>query len=160
MHLDEHDSEPVSYCPQCFSLRIRNVDDADDLGYCMDCGCSEIAQAPIGEWEALYRKRYGHAYLDKEQDPERIRIGNMSMDDLIDEVYKRHDYKMIIRQVYPGFEFDLDKEETILVFFDRICKDNTVDVLRDVLTTSSKYYGRAKDTKGEEGGSTRPEGDL
>lgn len=37
----------------------------EDSDYCDECGCTAIEQAPVEEWEELYKKKYGMKYLDK-----------------------------------------------------------------------------------------------
>lgn len=39
---EEYNSEPVRYCPRCYSLRIGYIRGVADSDYCMECGCSDI----------------------------------------------------------------------------------------------------------------------
>lgn len=57
----EYNEEPVVYCTQCLSLKIRNV---DDMSYCDQCGCTELEEANIFEWEKLYEQKYNEKYLE------------------------------------------------------------------------------------------------
>lgn len=52
-----YDDEPVFYCANCLSLKIV----ADDVigDYCMDCGCADIRQTQIEDWEKKYLVKYG-----------------------------------------------------------------------------------------------------
>lgn len=63
MDKSEYNSEPVFYCKSCLSLKVKTVAADMDLDYCDECGSTDISQASIGEWEALYKERYGFDYL-------------------------------------------------------------------------------------------------
>lgn len=58
----EYNDEPVYYCKQCLSLKIKVVGGFD---FCDECGDTDIATAHIEEWEKLYETRYGHKFLDE-----------------------------------------------------------------------------------------------
>ncbi len=62
---EEYDKEPVLYCAQCLSLRIKSIPGLEDTDYCDDCNCTYIKQSSIQDWENLYVKRYGYKFLDK-----------------------------------------------------------------------------------------------
>ena len=59
----EYDDEPVFYCKNCMSLRIKNI--GGILDYCDDCGSTDIGIINIHIWEKLYIKRYGIKFLKK-----------------------------------------------------------------------------------------------
>lgn len=59
---EDYNNEPVYYCKQCLSLKIKVVGGYD---FCDDCGNASIATAHIEEWEKLYEERYGHKFLDE-----------------------------------------------------------------------------------------------
>lgn len=59
---EDYNNEPVFYCENCLSLRIRGI---DDFGYCDECSSTDIGQCSIEEWENLYQARFGHKYLDE-----------------------------------------------------------------------------------------------
>ena len=61
---EEYDKEPVFYCKQCLSLKVRRVVGIEEAVYCDDCGCTDIEEADIKEWEALYKQKYGFTYLE------------------------------------------------------------------------------------------------
>lgn len=63
---EQYNDEPVFYCGNCLSLRIKTVLVDSDLDFCDECGSTNIAQAHIEEWRKLYKERYGFDYLDKE----------------------------------------------------------------------------------------------
>jgi hypothetical protein len=65
MTKEEYNQIPVFYCRKCLSLKIRDVEHIDNSEYCDDCGSTDIAQASVDEWEAMYVARYGHHLTDK-----------------------------------------------------------------------------------------------
>ena len=58
-----YNNEPVFYCAECLSLRIRPYN--DNTNYCDDCGSTDILTAPIEVWEKLYEAKYGKKYINK-----------------------------------------------------------------------------------------------
>ena len=65
MEANYYDEEPVFYCRNCLSLKIRNIPSIDHSEFCDDCGSTDIEQCTIEEWEKMYIEKYGHKYLDK-----------------------------------------------------------------------------------------------
>lgn len=53
---NNYNDEPVLYCTHCLSLLI--VDDEYVGDYCLDCGCTDIAETHIEDWERIYMKKY------------------------------------------------------------------------------------------------------
>lgn len=62
----EYDNIPVHYCKQCLSLKIMRVADRDETAFCDDCGCTDVEECDIHEWENLYKTRYGFTLLNKD----------------------------------------------------------------------------------------------
>lgn len=62
---EQYNDEPVFYCKNCLSLKVRTVVVGSDLDFCDECGSTDIGQAHIEEWRRLYKERYGFDYLDK-----------------------------------------------------------------------------------------------
>lgn len=60
---EQYNNEPVFYCTDCLSLKIRTVAEGSDLDFCDECGATNIAQTSIEEWEKMYKERYGFDYL-------------------------------------------------------------------------------------------------
>lgn len=60
-----YNDEPVHYCNNCLSLRVRKVADIPDLDFCDECGGTYIKQAHITVWEKLHIGRYGFRFLNK-----------------------------------------------------------------------------------------------
>lgn len=58
-----YNDEPVFYCKDCLSLKVKTVYEGLDLDFCDDCGSTDIEQAHIEEWIELYKQRYGFDYL-------------------------------------------------------------------------------------------------
>lgn len=63
-NMPDYNDEPVYYCADCLSLRIKNVECIENSEFCDDCGSTNIKEASIEEWNELYKKRYGHTYLE------------------------------------------------------------------------------------------------
>lgn len=59
-----YNSEPVFYCKNCLSLKVRDIPNVEDSDYCDECGSTDIEKNSIEEWEKLYENRYGHKYLE------------------------------------------------------------------------------------------------
>ena len=60
---NDYNSEPVTYCKQCLSLKIRILD--EDIDYCDDCSCTDTAQTDIHTWEKMWEAKYGKPYNNK-----------------------------------------------------------------------------------------------
>lgn len=61
----EYNDEPVYYCKDCLSIKIKSVIVGSDLDFCDECGSTNIGIAHIEEWQKLYRERYGFDYINK-----------------------------------------------------------------------------------------------
>ena len=59
-----YNQEPVFFCKNCLSLKIRNVVGIEDSDYCDECGSTEIEQASIEDWQEMYKSKYGHYFLE------------------------------------------------------------------------------------------------
>lgn len=62
---NDYNEMPVLYCKHCLSLKIRCVPRMEDSDYCDECGSTNVGECSIEEWEALYKNRYGHRFLDE-----------------------------------------------------------------------------------------------
>lgn len=130
--LNEYDSEPVKYCTQCYSLKIK-YEESIDSEYCMDCGCSDIAESPIEVWEKKYEKRYGHKFTEKSNDPRKSPIFQLSTSKLMLKVAESAKWDKIIRTIYDHFPRNLSKADSIIMFFDKIVRENKLDRLKGLL---------------------------
>lgn len=63
---NDYNSEPVYYCKSCLSLRIMTVPGLEDAEFCDECNSTDIGKCSIEEWKALWKKKYGFDYLDKD----------------------------------------------------------------------------------------------
>lgn len=61
--VEDYNDEPVHYCKNCLSLRIKSVFTGLNLDYCDECGGTIIEQTHIDKWRELYKERYGFDYL-------------------------------------------------------------------------------------------------
>lgn len=130
---EDYDLEPICYCPRCYSLRIGRIGNIDGADYCMDCGCSETAEASIGEWERLYKERYGHKLVERVRSPQEARIEGMSSSELREELCGRDDWRVIAESLYPGFPRGLPKVDSILVLFDKVTRDGREKEVKKLL---------------------------
>jgi hypothetical protein len=126
---NNYDLEPVEYCAKCYSLKIKH-EDAIDADCCMECGSTEIASASIDEWERLYQRRYGHKYVERNNDPRKSIYFQMPISKLKTKLYKSELLNAIIYHLYPDFPQGLSRENKIILLFDKIAKDNKIDDLR------------------------------
>ena len=60
----EYNNIPVHYCRECLSLRVMRVAGMEEACYCDDCGCTNIVETNIEEWQDLYEKKHGFIYLN------------------------------------------------------------------------------------------------
>ena len=52
----KYDEDPVYYCKDCMSLRIKRVAGQD---YCDECGNADIGKMDIEDWLKAKEERYG-----------------------------------------------------------------------------------------------------
>lgn len=104
----------------------------------MKCGCSEIVESSIEEWEKLYEGRYGHKYVEKRGDPYRKYIYKKSIQELKTELFNRGDYRDIIMEIYPRFPKYLGKVDSIILLFDKLSRERNFDQLREKLIEKHK----------------------
>ena len=126
--IEEYDSEPVMYCSRCFSLKIK-YEEAIDSDCCMECGCPDIAESSIEEWEALYEKRYGHKYAEKSNDPRKSPIFKLSIKELKNKVYNGP-WQKITKALYPHFPEWMGRKDSVLLLFDKLIRDKRMDDLK------------------------------
>lgn len=53
---DNYDDIPVLYCRHCLSLLIKEDEVIGD--YCAKCGCTDVGETKIEDWELLYLRKY------------------------------------------------------------------------------------------------------
>ena len=133
--INDYDSEPIAFCANCLSLKIKH-EDSIDMDYCSDCGSSEIMEAPVERWEVLYEKKYGKKYVVKGNDPKKSPVFKLTISKLMDKFSNLPNWKTIIYNMYPRFPGGFGKADSIVLFFDKLAKDNKLDDLR---VTMMKY---------------------
>lgn len=136
MPTEDYNSEPVWYCANCYSLRIKHNDWLDE-DYCDECGCSNLLTASIEEWENLYRGRYGKDHIKKIADPKKARLAKMSVTELKDLLWKTERWYSVICSLYKKFP-RYNRVDTILLFFDKVIKEGRVEELREALYKYAK----------------------
>jgi hypothetical protein len=135
---DDYDAEPVEYCARCYSLKVKHSDDLD-IDCCADCGCTDILESPIEEWEKKYERRYGRKFTQKEEDPKKTFIFNLPLEKLKTKVYQSNIWKDIIHAVYPNFPGGLSKADSIILFFDTVVRQGRLNELKLLLLKKFKY---------------------
>lgn len=128
----DYDAEPVVYCARCYSLKIKYEEDID-TDCCMDCGCTDTRTSSIGEWERNYERRYGKKHIERSNDPRSSYLFKLTIGELKTKVYNSSHWREIIHRIYPSFPKGLSKADSIILLFDRLCKDRKIDDLRIVL---------------------------
>lgn len=126
---NDYDSEPIIFCARCLSLKIKH-EDTIDTDYCVDCGCSNVREASLSEWENLYEKKYGHKYVVKGNDPKKNPIFKLTRVELMDRLCGLTQWRTIIHSLYPKFPGGFGRVDSIVLFFDKLAKDNRLDDLR------------------------------
>ena len=130
--INDYDSEPVYYCATCLSLNIKH-EETIDSDCCGDCGNTTIQEATFEEWERKYQKKYGHKFAEKNDDIRNSPVFKMSFSKLMKKVADSPKWEQIIKEIYGYFPKGLSKADSIVVFFDKLIKDNKLDRLREIL---------------------------
>lgn len=125
----DYDSDPVLYCPRCYSLKIIH-EDAVDSDCCGDCGCSDIKTTSMDRWSQLYEERYGHRFLEAKKDIKKSPVFLLSIDELKAKVFNSPNWKEICKRLYPSFPKNLNKADSVILLFSKLCQDNRIDALR------------------------------
>lgn len=61
-----YDSEPVTYCSGCLSLKIKRLENTQTY-YCGSCGNTNLEETVISIWEEKYKLRYGKDYIERDK---------------------------------------------------------------------------------------------
>lgn len=129
---DDYNSEPVRYCSQCYSLKIM-YEEPLDFEYCANCGCLDILEAPIEEWEKLYSERFGHKYVIKNPNQKLAYLSRCSEKELMKVLLGIESWREIVIRLYPEFYRGFDKMDTIILLFEKLRKDQRFNDLRDIM---------------------------
>lgn len=130
--LQDYDSEPVYYCATCLSLKIKH-EEAIDSDCCGDCGSTNVVESTFEEWEKKYEKKYGRKYTEKSNDIRKSPVFKMSFSQLMKKVSDSSKWESIIQSIYGCLPKGLSKSDSIVLFFDKLIKDNKLDSLRALL---------------------------
>lgn len=136
-----YDEEPVTYCSRCYSLKIKH-EDVTDSDVCMDCGCTETKTTDISTWEKLYERRYGHKYIEKNNDPRESIYFKVPIARLKTKLYQSRILPYVVKRLYSNFPQGLSRSETVILLFDRLSQDNRMDDLRYMLYDYYNKYSR------------------
>ena len=136
--INDYDSEPVRYCVNCYSLKVK-YNDMLDFEYCGDCGCSDIAESSIKEWESKYEARYGHRFAEKNKDPKKSFIYGLTIEQLKTKIYQSEKWREIIKSMYPHFPKGYSKVDSLLLFFNTVLTQNRLEELKLLLIKFFKY---------------------
>lgn len=126
---EECDSEQVTFCAKCYSLRYR-YEESIGMDCCMDCGCTDSRTASFDEWERLYTERYGHKYLDVKRDIRKSPLFLMPVEKLKQKVYGDPAWREICKKMYPSFPEGIGRADSVVLLFAKLCQDNRLDDLR------------------------------
>lgn len=141
---NDYDLVPVFYCSKCYSLKIMHEDYiASD--FCGDCGCTDIRTCYIDEWERMYKNRYGHPYVVKNNSIRNSPLYRMDFDELKKLLYNSTYLTNIVHDLYATFPEGLVKEEIVLLLFDKVLSDNRLDELKSVMFNYLKRQGNEPD---------------
>ena len=135
---EDYDSEPVKYCARCYSLKIK-YEEVIDSECCADCGCSDVAESSIEEWEKKYERRYGKKFVKKQDDPRKTFLFNLPISKLKSKVYEYPRWREVIHAIYPKFPSCYGKADSIILFFDTLIKENKLDELKLFLLKHIKF---------------------
>jgi hypothetical protein len=134
---NDYDLEAVKYCSSCYSLKIKYDESIDD-DYCVDCGCTDISEAPIERWEQLYQGRYGCKFTQKSNNIKESFIYKMTIQELKGFLLDNNIWKDAISKFYPRFPGGLSRADSIILFFDQIVKDKKLDELKEFVISKTK----------------------
>jgi hypothetical protein len=129
---NDYDSEPVVYCAKCLSLKIKH-EDALDIDCCGNCGSTDVVESSIEIWEKKYEAKYGKKFTVKNDDPRNSPIFKLPINKLMAKVSDCPKWENIIKDIYSHFPKGISKADSIVMFFDKLMKDNKLESLRTLL---------------------------
>lgn len=133
----EYDKEPVTFCARCYFLKIK-YEDSIGIDCCENCGSSDLQTASIEEWERLYKRRYGHKYIEDTGSIAKSPLFQMTNDELKTKICNLSDWREICHTMYPAFPNWLSKADSVILLFAKLCQDNRLDDLRMELLSRTK----------------------
>lgn len=126
---NEEEEDAWMFCARCYSIRFK-YEDSIGMECCKDCGCTDFRQSTFEEWNSLYKNRYGHPYLEDKGVIRRSPVFLLSIEQLKTRLFKSSYCMDMCKALYPGFPDGLSKEDSVLLLFSKLEKDNRVDALR------------------------------
>lgn len=132
-----YNDEPVTYCARCYSLKIA-YENSIGMDCCGECGCTDTRTASFNTWEELFKRRYGHKYVQETKDIRRSPIFLMTEKELKQQLYKSSHWKEICKTLYPNFPDGISRADSVILLFAKLCQDNRMDDLRIELINSNK----------------------
>lgn len=136
-HQANYDDEPVVYCSRCYSLNIIH-EDIIGADCCGKCGCSDVKTASIGEWEKLYKNRYGHNFITDLGSIRKSPIFQASIGRLKSIVCDNPKWREICKTLYPKFPGGISKADSVVLLFAKLHEDDRIDELRMLLINQNK----------------------
>lgn len=124
--------EPWYYCANCLSPKV-GYEDSVGADYCCDCGSTSIHEGIFENWEQQYLKRYKRKYVNQPRNIKNSPIYQMSFVELMKKVSDFPRWEDIIKAIYNTNISGLSKADSIVLFFDRLIRDNKLDELRELL---------------------------
>ena len=121
--------EPWVFCERCYSIRFK-YEDSLGMECCEDCGCTDFKSSTFEDWEKLYKNRYGHPYLEDCNSIKKSTVFLLSDEQLKTKLFKSSACKEICRKLYTGFPGGLSNEDSVLLLFSKLYRDNRLDALR------------------------------
>lgn len=125
----ENDEEPIVYCAKCYSIKVR-YEDSIGMDCCGDCGCTDFRSSSFEEWESLFKKRYGHKYMEDTGDVRKSPIFQMDGEKLKSLLFKQPSWREICLAMYPTFPNWLSKADSVILLFAKLCQEGRLDDLR------------------------------
>jgi hypothetical protein len=130
--INDYDDSPWLYCASCLSPKIKH-EEIIDSDCCGDCGCTNILETSFEEWEKKYEKKYGRKYAEKSNDIRKSPVFKMTFSELMKKVSNSSKWESIIQGIYGCLPKGCSKSDSIVIFFDKLIKDNKLDSLRILL---------------------------
>ena len=71
LNKDNYNDEPVYYCANCLSLKIKRFNDPtpgqfkeNEDGYCGMCTSTDIKSTHIYNWKKMFQIKYGYKHIN------------------------------------------------------------------------------------------------
>jgi hypothetical protein len=87
-------------------------------------------ESSIEIWEQKYQNKYGKKYTIKSDNPRNSPIFKLSLSKLMTKVSDYPKWESLIKEIYGHFPKGISKADSIVMFFDKLVRDNKLDSLR------------------------------